>query len=100
MKEVILSADGDSVVYSVPDMVADNLEAYCIEFCDDWIWESPDAEKYRIGNGVCYTESDFIDYLNQYVFPNEKSEMILNLGWVESEYDLPEKYRKTPRFYF
>ena len=33
MKPVILSADGDSVVYTVPDAVADNLEAYCMEFC-------------------------------------------------------------------
>ena len=31
MKEIILSADGDSVVYLVPDVVADNLEKYCIE---------------------------------------------------------------------
>ena len=79
MKEVILCADGDSVVFSVPDIVADNLEAYCIEFCDDWIWNSPDAEKYRNGEYVCYTEKDFIEYLNQYVFPNEKSEMITSL---------------------
>ena len=32
LKEVILSADGDSVVYSVPDAVANNLESYCIPF--------------------------------------------------------------------
>lgn len=30
MKLVILSADGDSVVYSVPDIVADHLEDYCL----------------------------------------------------------------------
>ena len=34
MKKVILSADGDSVIYSVPDEVADNLDKFCIEFCD------------------------------------------------------------------
>ena len=34
MKEVILSADGDSIVYSVPDEVANDLRKYCIEFCD------------------------------------------------------------------
>ena len=38
MKEEILSADGDRVVYLVPD-----------------------AERYRVGAGVCYTEADFID---------------------------------------
>lgn len=32
MKEVILSADGDSIVYLVPDEVADNLIEYCMEF--------------------------------------------------------------------
>ena len=32
MKEVIISADGDSVVYLVPDAVANNLEDYCIIF--------------------------------------------------------------------
>ncbi len=37
MKEVILSADGDSIVYLVPDAVADNLEDYCLEFCSNWL---------------------------------------------------------------
>lgn len=36
MKEIILSADGDSTVWSVPDPVADGLETYCLEFCDHW----------------------------------------------------------------
>lgn len=30
MKEIIISADGDSVVYSVPDDVANHLRKYCI----------------------------------------------------------------------
>ena len=37
MKEIIISADGDSVVYSVPDDVANHLRKYCIEFCDKWM---------------------------------------------------------------
>ena len=52
MKDVILSADGDSRVYSVPDTVADNLEAYCLEFCNNWIWNSPHARKLRKGKYV------------------------------------------------
>ena len=100
MKAVILSADGDSIIYSVPDIVADNLEAYCIEFCDDWIWNIPDAKKYRTGAGVCYTEADFIDYLNRFAFPQEKSVMIQNLGWLETEDAIPKKYRDIPRFNF
>ena len=59
MKEIILSADGDSVLYLVPDAVAENLEEYCLKFCSDWLWNSPEAEKYRVGNAVCYTEADF-----------------------------------------
>ena len=30
MKEVIISCDGDSMLYLVPDEVADNLRKYCI----------------------------------------------------------------------
>ena len=37
MKKVILSSDGDSVLYLVPDVVADDLEAYCLEFCSNWL---------------------------------------------------------------
>ena len=33
MKNVLLSADGDISVFSVPDEVADHLEKYCLEFC-------------------------------------------------------------------
>ena len=32
MKNVILSADGDQFLYSVPDPVAEHLEKYCMEF--------------------------------------------------------------------
>ena len=100
MKEVILSADGYSVVYSVPDIVAENLEAYCTEFCTSWLWNSPDAARYRIGPGVCYTEADFIDYLNRYLFPSEQSEPIKNLGWTQLGENLPEAYRDHPYFNF
>ena len=30
MREVILSADGDSTVYLVPDAVAEHLKKYCL----------------------------------------------------------------------
>ena len=32
MKEVIISADGDSFVYLVPDTVANDLSKYCMDF--------------------------------------------------------------------
>ena len=31
MKHVIISADGERKVYSVPDVVADNLAKYCMD---------------------------------------------------------------------
>ncbi len=44
-----------------PDAVTENLDEYCLELCSDWLRNSPDAERYRIGAGVSYTEADFID---------------------------------------
>lgn len=38
MKKVILSSDGDSVLYLVPDVVADDLEAYCLDFCSNFLY--------------------------------------------------------------
>lgn len=100
MKEVILSADGDSIVYLVPDVVAENLEEYCLEFCSNWLCNSPDAEKYRKGRILCYTERDFIDYLNVYAFPDYESKMVKNLGWTDLEENLPEDYKDYAYFNF
>lgn len=99
MKEVILSADGPLMVYSVPDKVAENLGKYCCAFCDEWLQTSPHAQKYRSKNGVCYNEGDFIDYLNTWVFPNEPSTLIENLGFLWEE-NIPRKYQNCPRFNF
>ena len=100
MKNIVLSADGDSIIYSVPDIVADNLIEYCMEFANNWLWNSPDAEKYRTGEVVCYNESDFINYLNEYIFPNEKSVFVKNLGWTDLGKKLPEEYQALPHFNF
>lgn len=62
MKKVILSADGDSTIYLVPDIVADNLD--------------------------------------EYKFPNEKSETVKNLGWTGLGAELPEEFRELPYFNF
>ena len=100
MKYVILSADGDSVVYSVPDIVAENLEKYCLEFTN-WMYHSRQArKKYKIQGVFCYSEADFIDYLNQYIFPTEKSELVKNLGWTDLGEELPDEYWGIPYFNF
>ena len=100
MKEVILSADGDSIVYSVPDPVAEDLDEYCREFCSRWMQTSPHAARYRLEYGFCYNEGDFIDYLNEFVFPQEKSVFVKNLGWIEDENELPKEYLGLPCFNF
>ena len=58
MKNVLLSADGDIKVYSVPDMVEKNLE----EIADEFSFE-----------GGFFDEEDFVDWLNKYKYPYKKS---------------------------
>lgn len=103
MKNVLLSADSEISVFSVPDQVADNLERYCMDFCCDWLHKSPDAAKYRVPMGdtvgVCYSEKDFIDYLNQYIC-NEQSILIATLTDVYGEEALPKEYIGLPYFNF
>ena len=101
MRNVLLSADGEISVFSVPDDVAGHLEEYCMEFCAHWLHESPDAEKYRVkmSDVVCYNEMDFIDYLNQYVC-DEPSTLVETLRGVWREEDLPPKYADLPYFNF
>lgn len=103
MKNVLLSADSEISVFSVPDEVADNLEKYCLEFCGHWLHESADAAKYRVKMGgvvgVCYNEKDFIDYLNQYICA-EESVLVTTLTNVYEENKLPVKYIGLPYFNF
>ena len=100
MKEIILSADGDSVVYSVPDAVADDLQTYCTYFSGEWMWNSPYAAKFKINGAACFNEADFIDYLNEHVFPEQKSFFVKNLGWIDFGETLPAEYRNLPYFNF
>lgn len=103
MKHVLLSADSEISVFSVPDKVAENLAEYCLEFCCHWLHESPDAARYRVKIGgmicVCYSEKDFIDYLNQYIC-DEPSSRIATFSGIYSEEELPEEYAGLPYFGF
>jgi len=102
MKEIILSADSHAVMYLVPDEVADQLEKHCLEFCTDWIWHNPNGAKLlKESNGMkyaSYTEKDFIDYLNEWVFPGEPSVKVKEFDCYHNE--LPKEYRKYPSFNF
>ncbi len=100
MKNVVISADGDRKVYSVPDKVADNLSKYCNRFRTQWLPRNPHAKKYRIRGGLCYNEEDFIEYLNTWVFPNQKSVLVENLGWIDFDAELPAPYTDCPQFNF
>ena len=100
MKEIILSADGDSVVYLVPDEVADNLRKHCIFFADKWMKRSPNDKKFKINGVWCFNEKDFIDYLNEVAFLEQKSVFVKNLGWTDIGENLPEEYRNHPYFNF
>jgi len=99
MKNVMLSADGSSKVYSVPDIVADNLEDYCFQFID-WLYSSPQAQKYIKDGAYVYNESDFIEYLDNIKFVDEQCVFVENLGFVNNFSELPEKYTNIPYFNF
>lgn len=101
MKNVLLSADSVPCVYSVPDIVADDLCRYCMDFCNDWIWNDPEGAKLlRTIDGVqvaYFDETDFIDYLNQWLFPEEKSELVREFD----DYDeITDEYDALPHFNF
>ena len=105
MKKVFLSADNQPSLYAVPDAVADHLDEYCLAFWR-WLETSPDAEKYRVYFdeedepyfGLCYTERDFIEYLNQFVFPEEMS---YRIDWCPAgDWETPEEYPEIPHFNF
>ena len=101
MKNVILSADGRSKVYSVPDEVAENLYKHCLYFCTKWIRSGPYAKKYRRAHGcVCYNEDDFVEYLNTWVSPEQPSVPVKDLGFIRWNWLTPFKYRRCPRFNF
>lgn len=100
MKHIILSADADRYVYTVPNVVADHLYDYCMQFID-WLRDAPEADQYRrISKGgslyLAYNEEDFISYLNQWVFPDEPSSMVENIGF----HKIPPQYKGCPKFNF
>ncbi|MBR6307531.1 MAG: hypothetical protein IKR39_02895 [Lachnospiraceae bacterium] len=85
MKNVILSADGELKVYSVPDKIERELEEICMEFSRE---------------GGYYDEEDFVDWLNRYKYPYQKSQFVENIGFVNDEKDIPAQYRECKQFNF
>ena len=103
MKKILLSSDDKMKIYLVPDAVAKNLKEYCIHFSFDWILNDPNAAKYQVTTpsgekGVMFTAQDFIDYLNTYVFPTQKSTFVAQMDFYH--YEIPEEYKDDPSFNF
>jgi len=95
MKHIILSADSECGLYLVPDEVVDNLPKYIGDF-RDWMVNAPEASKYRQDECLCFDERDFIDYLNNRVFPETPSVFIKNISWE----DVLEEYKEYIHYNF
>ena len=94
MKRVLLSHDGKMKMYLVPDVVADNLKEYCIHFGFDWLMNDPNAQKLRVTMtngeiGYFFGAQDFIDYLNDFIFPDQKSTLVGEMHFYEEYKDIP-----------
>ena len=102
MKEVILSADDKAKLYLVPAEVAHNLQKYCLAFATDWVWHGPESAKYLKKHNNQYVAyfnaTDFIDYLNKWIFSEQHSTLVKELDFYD--YELPEEYKKYPKFNF
>lgn len=100
VRQVLLAADDSIKVYSVPDAVAADLERFCLEFASDWIWNDPRGAKLLcVHNGIkgaVFNASDFIEYLNEWVFPEQQSVLVKDLGC----YEVPAEYLEYPCFNF
>ncbi len=99
LKKVILSADSNRYLYSVPDKVADNLENYCQYFANEWMINSLDR-KMIVKKRNHFDQTHFILYLNRFLFPNEQAYLIKDLGWIDYETPMPKEYAGIPFFNF
>ena len=99
-ENILLSADGEISVWRVPKEVSDNLEEYCLDYLK-WEMESEDPRAKRIRSGEPYfIESSFIEYLNKYVFPNNKSYFVEDTGIAIYEGKEIDKYKGCSEFNF
>jgi len=103
MKEVVLSADGDLSLYLVPADVADNLATVANEFAFNYIWFGEKSGKFLKLCGeqyvACFTEEDFIEYLNTVLYPDKPSKKLKTFQAADDE-EVPEEYRKYPYYNF
>ncbi len=102
MKEVILGADGELSLYSVPADVADNLASVCNNFASEYVWHGEKSGKFLKLYGEQYvavfTEEDFIEYLSTVLYPERPSKKLKTLGSFDD--GVPKEYRSVPRYNF
>lgn len=103
MKKILLSHDSKMKMYLVPDDAANHLRQYCMYFGFEWLMNDPNAKKltYTFPGGevgYIFGAQDFIDYLNEFVFPNEKSIFLKQMDFYD--YEIPEEYKDLPYFNF
>lgn len=105
MKEVILSADNDLCLYSVPADIADNLDSICNEFASSYVWRGAYNAKFLKCVGeqyvACFGVDDFIWYLNKELYPQMKSVKLKTIGNFDSfSNGVPKEYQHIPWFNF
>ena len=102
MKHLILSADGDRMVYLVPDDVSDHTDKY-VRLFYNWMKESKQAKNLRrkMGSGIgyCFNEQDFVDWLNHHKFRDTPCVFVENLGFINPR-RFPDEYKNCPWFNF
>ena len=103
MREVILSNDDYAKICSVPAEVAAYLDEYCWEFAANWVWQGPQNAKFiknaRNGQlGAVFGVNDFLNYLNEFAFPEYHSYFVKNLECYD--YEIPTEYKDYPSYNF
>jgi len=48
---------------------------------------------------LCFNEQDFIDYLNEHIFPQQKSVLVQKLRYMTSK-EQKQRYKDIPAFNF
>ena len=48
--------------------------------------------------GYMFGAQDFIDYLNDFIFPSQKATLIVEMDFYD--YEIPEEYKDIPWFNF
>lgn len=102
MKDMILSADNKAKLYKVPEDLVHRFDYY-LELFYDWLKNSEDAKSHRsfIEDEMCFTydESDFVFFLNTYVFKEGSVVFIKELKFFGYE-EIPEEYENVFVFNF